>query len=229
MANAVIRRRDECNDRATGADLSQSIYSTLVFMLFLSATPESFADSLAPLTVEHPPKQEIVLTQGISTTIHSQRPFGKISITNPEVVDLVLQTDKSAVLIPERLGRTNVDFLDDNGSIIGSMDIVVTQQSATDRVVVMITPPWGLIPPTIADRARARISMRYPRRNKPWPPARQAIMACPVCPACPVCLLNELGICRPAAWSIPAEVPRRRQITGRSRRCRKALRSASAQ
>jgi hypothetical protein len=123
--------------------LSQSIYSTLVFMLFLSATPESFADSLAPLTVEHPPKQEIVLTQGISTTIHSQRPFGKISITNPEVVDLVLQTDKSAVLIPERLGRTNVDFLDDNGSIIGSMDIVVTQQSATDRVVVYDHPTLG--------------------------------------------------------------------------------------
>ena len=96
-------------------------------MLFLFVTPQSFADSVAPLTVEHPPKQEIVLTQGISTTIHSERPFGKISITNPEVVDLVLQTDKSAVLIPEQLGRTNVDFLDDNGSVIGSMDIVVTQ------------------------------------------------------------------------------------------------------
>ena len=108
----MIEQR-QSNYRQRG--LSSSIYSTLIFMLFLFVTPESFADSLAPLTVEHPPKQTIVLTQGISTTIHSERPFGKISITNPEVVDLVLQTDKSAVLIPERLGRTNVDFLDDKG------------------------------------------------------------------------------------------------------------------
>jgi Pilus formation protein N terminal region len=123
--------------------LSLSIHSTLIFMLFLFATPEIFADPLAPLTVEHPPKQAIVLTQGISTTIHSERPFGKISITNPEIVDMVLQTDKSAVLIPERLGRTNVDFLDDNGSIISSMDVVVTQQSTTDRVVVYDHPTLG--------------------------------------------------------------------------------------
>ena len=42
------------------------------------------------------------LTQGFSTTIHSERPFGKISITDPDIVDLVLRTDKSAVLIPQR-------------------------------------------------------------------------------------------------------------------------------
>jgi hypothetical protein len=123
--------------------LSQSIYSTLVFMPFLFVTRESFADSLAPLTVEQPPRQAIVLTQGMSTTIHSERPFGKISITNPEIVDMVLQTDKSAVLIPEHLGRTNVDFLDDQGSVIGSMDVVVTQQSVTDRVVVYNHPTLG--------------------------------------------------------------------------------------
>ena len=119
------------------------VLSTLVFVLLLSATPESFADPVAPLTVEQPPKQTVVLTQGISTTIHSERPFGRISITNPEIVDLVLQTDKSAVLIPEHLGRTNVDFLDDHGGVIGSMDIVVTQQSTTDRVVVYDHPTLG--------------------------------------------------------------------------------------
>jgi Pilus formation protein N terminal region len=120
--------------------LSQSIHSTIVFMLFAFAAREGLAD---PLTIERPPKQTIVLTQGISTTIHSERPFGRISITNPEVVDLVLRTDKSVVLIPEHLGRTNVDFLDDHGSIIGSMDIVVTQQSTADRVVVYDRPTLG--------------------------------------------------------------------------------------
>jgi Pilus formation protein N terminal region len=83
------------------------------------------------------------LTQGFSTTIHSERPFGKISITEPEIVDIVLRTDKSAVLIPQRLGRTNIDFLDDHGSLLGSMEVVVVRQSITDRVVIYDRPSLG--------------------------------------------------------------------------------------
>lgn len=111
--------------------------------IFLSAKSYCFADQAVPLTVERPAKQTMVLTQGFSTTIHSERPFGKISITNPDIVDLVLRTDKSAVLIPERLGRTNVDFLDDHGSLIGSMEIVVVRQSITDRVAIYDRPSLG--------------------------------------------------------------------------------------
>jgi hypothetical protein len=124
-------------------DVARSTYSTLFFVLFLFTTSECLAEQLLPLTIERPPKQTIVLTQGFSTTIHSERPFGKISITNPDVVDLVLRTDESAVLIPGRLGQTNVDFLDDHGSVIGSIDIVVTRQTATDRVVVYDHPSLG--------------------------------------------------------------------------------------
>jgi Pilus formation protein N terminal region len=116
---------------------------TVFLVVFLCATANCFADQSVPLAVERPPKQTVVLTQGFSTTIHSERPFGKISITNPEIVDLVLRTDKSAVLIPERLGRTNVDFLDDRGSVIGSMDIVVVRQRITDRVAVYDRPSLG--------------------------------------------------------------------------------------
>jgi hypothetical protein len=148
MANAVIRRRDECNDRATGADLSpKRTFAVNLFHIGFYAFSFRNAGELRRFPrAAHgraPAEARDRAYPGISTTIHSQRPFGKISITNPEVVDLVLQTDKSAVLIPERLGRTNVDFLDDNGSIIGSMDIVVTQQSATDRVVVYDHPTLG--------------------------------------------------------------------------------------
>jgi hypothetical protein len=121
----------------------RSIYSTIVLMFFLCATVECFADQPMPLTVEHPQNQTVVLTQGFSTTIRSERPFGKISITNPEIVDLVLRTDKTAVLIPERLGQTNVDFLDDHGAVIGRMDIVVVRQSITDRVVIYDHPTLG--------------------------------------------------------------------------------------
>src|SRR3984885_5760356 len=115
---------------------ARSIPAAIVFAICLSATSACFADQLAPLAVERPPKQTMVLTQGFSTTIHSERPFGKISITDPDVVDMVLRTDKSAVLIPQRLGRTNIDFLDDHGSLIGSMEVRVIRQRITDRGVI---------------------------------------------------------------------------------------------
>ena len=83
------------------------------------------------------------LTQGFSTTIHGERPFGKVSITDPDIVDLVLRTDKSAVLIPQRLGRTNIDFLDDHGSLIGSMDVTVIRQTISNRVVIYDRPSLG--------------------------------------------------------------------------------------
>jgi hypothetical protein len=123
-----------------GAAVARSIYSAIFFAGVLSAPANCFADQLAPLEVERLPKQTVVLTQGFSTTIHGERPFGKISITDPDVVDMVLRTDRSAVLIPQRLGRTNIDFLDDHGSLMGSMDVRVVRQSITDRVVIHNRP-----------------------------------------------------------------------------------------
>jgi hypothetical protein len=120
-----------------------SVYSVIFFALLLSAASDGVADQLTPLRVERPLKQTMELTQGFSTTIHSERPIGKISITDPDIVDLVLRTDKSAVLIPQRLGRTNIDFLDDHGSLIGSMDVTVVRQSITDRVVIYDRPSLG--------------------------------------------------------------------------------------
>jgi Pilus formation protein N terminal region len=138
--NVMIKQRSQ-GDR--GRQSAQSVYAALSFTAFLFAASGSFGDEASPLTIEQPSKQPIVLTQGYSTTIHSERPFGKISITNPEIVDLVLRTDKSAVLIPQHLGRTNVDFLDDRGSVISSVDVVVVRQSTTDRVVVYDHPTLG--------------------------------------------------------------------------------------
>ena len=136
----MIKQRSQGDRRP---QIAQSVYAALSFLVFLLLTSESFGDEASPLTIEQPSKQPIVLTQGYSTTIHSKRPFGKISITNPEIVDLVLRTDKSAVLIPEHPGRTNVDFLDERGSVIGSVDVIVVRQSTTDRVVVYDHPTLG--------------------------------------------------------------------------------------
>jgi Pilus formation protein N terminal region len=123
--------------------MARSLYPLIVLAGLLASAPACFADQIAPLSVERPPKQGMVLTQGFSTTIHSDRPFGKISITDPDIVDMVLRTDKSVVLIPQRLGRTNIDFLDDHGSLIGSMDVTVIRQSSNGRVVIYNRPSLG--------------------------------------------------------------------------------------
>jgi hypothetical protein len=137
---AMVEQRAESR---FGAGLARLIASAIVVAAFFSATPNGFADQVAPLSVERPQRQAIVLTQGLSTTIHGERPFGKVSITDPDVVDLVLRTDKSAVLIPQRLGRTNIDFLDEHGNLMGSMDIRVVRQSINDRVVIYNRPSLG--------------------------------------------------------------------------------------
>jgi Pilus formation protein N terminal region len=138
MAN--IEQRPRAGLRA---GIARSLCPAIFLAGLLCASPACFADEIAPLTVERAPKQTMVLTQGFSTTIHSERPFGKISITDPEIVDLVLRTDKSAVLIPQRTGRTNIDFLDDHGTLIGSMDVTVVRQSAKGRVVIYNRPSLG--------------------------------------------------------------------------------------
>jgi hypothetical protein len=136
----MIKQRSQSD---CGRQIAKSVYAALSFVGLLIVTSESFGDEISKLTIEQPSKQPLVLTQGYSTAIHSERPFGKISITNPDIVDLVLRTDRSAVLIPERLGRTNVDFIDERGIVISSMDVVVVRQSTTDRVVVYNHPTLG--------------------------------------------------------------------------------------
>ena len=137
---AMVERRPKGGLQAA---IGRSFYPAAFFTGLLFATPTCFADQTRPLSVERPAKQTMVLTQGFSTTIHSERPFGKISITDPDIVDMVVRTDKSAVLIPQRLGRTNIDFLDEHGSLIGSMDVRVIRQSVTDRVVIYNRPSLG--------------------------------------------------------------------------------------
>jgi hypothetical protein len=139
-AMAMVKRRPR---RGLQAAIGRSLCLAAFFAGLVFATPACFADQTTPLSVERPKKQTMMLTQGFSTTIHSERPFGKISITDPDIVDLVVRTDKSAVLIPQRLGRTNIDFLDDHGSLIGSMDVRVVRQSITDRVVIYNRPSLG--------------------------------------------------------------------------------------
>jgi hypothetical protein len=141
-ARAIAMFKQRARD-GFGGVIARSIPAAIVFAICLSAAPNCFADEPASLTVERVPRRAMELIQGFSTTIRSERPFGKISITDPEIVDLVLRTDKTAVLIPQRTGRTNIDFLDDHGTLIGSMDVTVARQSVRDRIVIYNRPSLG--------------------------------------------------------------------------------------
>jgi hypothetical protein len=141
-AGAIGMFKQRARDGFGGA-IARTIPAAMVFAICVSRAPNCFADEPTSLTVERVPRRAMELIQGFSTTIRSERPFGKISITDPEIVDLVLRSDKTAVLIPQRTGRTNIDFLDDHGSLIGSMDVTVVRQSAKDRIVIYNRPSLG--------------------------------------------------------------------------------------
>src|ERR1700678_1686272 len=91
---AMVERRPQGGLQAA---IGRSLYLWAFYAGLVFATPACFADQTTPLSVERPSKQTMVLTQGFSTTIHSERPFGKISITDPDIADPVVRTDKSAL------------------------------------------------------------------------------------------------------------------------------------
>jgi Flp pilus assembly secretin CpaC len=93
---AMVERRPKGGLQAA---IGRSLYLAAFYAGLLFATAACFTDQITPLSVERPSKQTIVLTQGFSTTIHSGRPFGKISITDPDIVDLVVRT-KARSLFP---------------------------------------------------------------------------------------------------------------------------------
>ena len=139
---------------------------------------------------------------GIFDDDYSERPFGRISITNPEIVDLVLRTDKSAVLIPQHLGRTNVDFLDDKGSLIGSMDIVVVRQSAADRVVVYDHPTLEAHSSYHCGPSGCERVEEMPAKEQALtPPGMTEDQARPVTPGYQACLRDKPAVCGVARMS----------------------------
>jgi Pilus formation protein N terminal region len=98
------------------------------------------AEELAPITVSPQPTQSIGLTQGYSSTIHVARPFSTIHIANPEIVDIVLTTDRSATLVPKATGATNVDFFDEKNNLISGVNIIVNADEVPGSIRVFDHP-----------------------------------------------------------------------------------------
>ena len=82
------------------------------------------------------PTQTITLRNGLSTSITVNRSFSKIYIANPDIVDVVAQTDRTAILVPKGPGMTNIDIVDDKAERINSVNILVAGYGTLGRVVI---------------------------------------------------------------------------------------------
>jgi len=91
---------------------------------------------LAPVVISQPPSQSIEMRVGMSRSIAVTRPFRTIHITNPDIVDVVAQTDLNAILVPKAAGATNVVILDEKSNLISAVNVVVTPGKDPGRVLI---------------------------------------------------------------------------------------------
>lgn len=70
------------------------------------------------------------VARGKTETIDVGRRFDEIVIGNPEVATLTPLTDHSFYVLGHRLGTTGIAFFDENRSLIGSLDVEVTLDTA---------------------------------------------------------------------------------------------------
>jgi Flp pilus assembly secretin CpaC len=75
--------------------------------------------------------QTIILRLGAGSTLLLERPFKTVLIEDPNVVDVITQSDRSVILQPLNLGATNVVFIDEKSIAITNMRILVFETSAS--------------------------------------------------------------------------------------------------
>jgi Pilus formation protein N terminal region len=114
----------------------------VIFIATLCATISRVvcAEELAPVSVVPESAQVISLRQGYSNTIHVSRPFSAIHITDPDIVDIVLTTDRTATLVPKAAGATNVDFFDDKNMLISGINVIVSAEEVPGQVLIFDHP-----------------------------------------------------------------------------------------
>jgi hypothetical protein len=108
----------------------------IIAAFFVTSLGAVRAEELAPITVVPQPAQVLSLTQGYSSTIYVSRPFSTIHITNPDIVDIVLTTDRTATLVPKTAGATNVDFFDNKNMLISGINVIVNADEVPGQVLI---------------------------------------------------------------------------------------------
>jgi Flp pilus assembly secretin CpaC len=85
---------------------------------------------LIPISLACAADQTIILRLGAGTTLLLERPFKTVLIGDPNVVEVLAQSDRSVVLQPLSLGATHIIFLDEASIVITNVRILVYEASA---------------------------------------------------------------------------------------------------
>jgi hypothetical protein len=72
-----------------------------------------------------PGAESISLTPDTAIEFAAVKPFSKIYVANPNVVDLVPKTDRTIILVGRRVGNSNVIITDDKGSVLHNLYVNV--------------------------------------------------------------------------------------------------------
>jgi Flp pilus assembly secretin CpaC len=91
----------------------------------LSAFAVGFALLAATVSSTRAADRTVILTLGTTSMLLIERPFKILLIGDPKVVDALASGDRSAILRPLSLGKTNIVFLDERSIAITNVGILV--------------------------------------------------------------------------------------------------------
>jgi hypothetical protein len=73
-----------------------------------------------------PASPAIILYPGMSKHVEVAKTFKTIHITDPNIVDVVVISDRTAILVPKNAGSTNIDFLGEGlPELLATVNVVV--------------------------------------------------------------------------------------------------------
>lgn len=82
-----------------------------------------------------PRAPDIILAPGVSQVVSAKAPFKTIHITDPAIVDIVVVSDRSAILVPKAVGKTSVDFLDEKAAF-ATLNVLVGNDAGYRQIEV---------------------------------------------------------------------------------------------
>src|SRR5258708_28296268 len=80
---------------------------------------------LIPISLTWAADQTIILRLGAGATLLLERPFKTVLIGDPNIVDVLTQSDRSVIPQPLNLGATNIIFLDETSIAITNVRVLV--------------------------------------------------------------------------------------------------------
>jgi Flp pilus assembly secretin CpaC len=84
--------------------------------------------SMTPISLACAADQTIILSLGAGSTLELARPYNTVIMADPNIVDVLTQSDRSVVLQPLNPGATNIIFLDEASIAIINVRILVYPQ-----------------------------------------------------------------------------------------------------